>query len=294
LKNLICLIATSSFFTLASTCIFIACSAPSEKNEWTVLLDNDLEGWDTYIGPSFDTVRNKWDSISLGLNNDLKHVFTITNADNTPALRISGELFGGISTKQEFENYHLQMEFKWGELTWAPRKKGKRDSGVLYHAVGPHGADGNFWMRSQEFQVQEGDCGDYWGVAGGVFDIPAVLNADSNFVYDPAGPLVTFSSVTGAGRHCIKDPDGEKPTGNWNRIDIYCSGDTSVHVVNNVVNMILYRSRQHDDGTETPLTKGKIQLQSEGAEVFYRNIRIRNLDKIPAEIFNPSTRTGAR
>ena len=37
------------------------------------------------------------------------------------------------------------------------------------------------------------------------------------------------------------------------------------------------------DGKEEPLTRGRIQLQSEGAEVFYRNIRLRPITEIPAE-----------
>jgi hypothetical protein len=37
------------------------------------------------------------------------------------------------------------------------------------------------------------------------------------------------------------------------------------------------------DGKETPLTKGKIQIQSEGAEVFYRNIAVRPMASIPPE-----------
>ena len=65
----------------------------------------------------------------------------------------------------------LQLQFKWGDLKWAPRKKAKKDSGMMYDAVGPHGADGGNWMRSHEFQVQEGDCGDYWACAGAVADV---------------------------------------------------------------------------------------------------------------------------
>lgn len=39
---------------------------------------------------------------------------------------------------------------------------------------------------------------------------------------------------------------------------------------------------QPADGSATsPLTNGHIQLQSEGAEAFYRNIRIKKLDKMP-------------
>jgi hypothetical protein len=48
--------------------------------------------------------------------------------------------------------------------------------------------------------------------------------------------------------------------------------------------MILYKSRQSDGSAETPLKKGKIQIQSEGAEVFYRNIEITPIDVIPDPI----------
>ena len=34
-------------------------------------------------------------------------------------------------------------------------------------------------------------------------------------------------------------------------------------------------------GKETPLTRGKIQIQSEGAQVFYRNIAVRPLSAVP-------------
>lgn len=256
------------------------------KNEWWRPLFNgkNLKGWDTYLGPMYDTVQGDFKGAPIGLNKDPNRVFSVVKEDDNSALRISGENFGGISTKEEVENYHLQLEFKWGKLKWNPRKGSKRDSGILYHAVGAHGADWNFWMRSQEFQIQEGDCGDYWGVAGGIADVPVIKRGDDNHVYDPSGAKMTFSAESKSGRHCIKNPDAEKPTGQWNTIDIYCHGDTSVHVVNGIVTMILYNSRQPRDGKEIPLVKGKIQLQSEGAEVFYRNIRIRPVTRIPAEI----------
>jgi hypothetical protein len=45
--------------------------------------------------------------------------------------------------------------------------------------------------------------------------------------------------------------------------------------------MVLTGSRHVVEGKEVPLTKGKIQIQSEGAEVFYRNIAIRPVTAIP-------------
>lgn len=258
--------------------------APYQRQPKSLFNGKNLTGWDTYVGPAYDTIKNKFAGNAMGLNVDPDKVFSVVQTDGKGAIRISGERFGGISTKATFENYHLRLEFKWGTLKWHPKKNNARDSGLLYHAVGPHGADGNFWMRSQEFQVQEGDCGDYWGVAGGTADIPAMKKNNAQFVYDPSGPLLTFSASSEIGRHCIKNPDAEKPSGEWNTLDLYCMGDTSVHVVNEVVNMILYNLRQADGDNTTPLTKGKIQIQSEGAEIFYRNISIENIQRIPEKL----------
>jgi len=55
--------------------------------------------------------------------------------------------------------------------------------------------------------------------------------------------------------------------------------------VNGHVVMVLENSVEFGpDDTRVPLTRGKIQLQSEGAEVYYRNIRIRSLAALPAAI----------
>ncbi len=257
----------------------------SKKPEWEPLFNGeDLAGWDTFLGPAYDTVLKKRDTIPIGLNIDPAKVFTIVKLGDENVIRISGENFGGISTIREFENYHLQLQFRWGQLKWAPRKTGKKDSGLMYHAVGPHGADGGNWMRSHEFQIQEGDCGDYWACAGAIAETRAAKDENSNYVFNNGGDMLTFSTTSPSGRRCIKFPDGEKPSGEWNTLDLYCFGNTSIHSVNGVVNMILHNSRQSEGGTEIPLTRGKIQIQSEGAEVFYRNIRISSIDKLPVDI----------
>lgn len=245
----------------------------------------DLSGWETWLGPRYNLEKNRFDTISgPGLNNDPEKIFTVTEVGGQPAIRISGGHFGGISTLEEFANYHLTLEFKWGQAKYPPKDSAVRDSGLLYHAVGPHGADGGFWMRSQEFQIQEGDCGDYWGVAGGTFDVP-VKKYESKLIYASDGELTEFSQKSPAGRRAIKNPDAENPSGEWNTVDLYCYGDTAVHVMNGKVNMILYRSRQPGGDGTVPLKRGKIQIQSEGAEVFYRNLAVQRIEQLPAELF---------
>jgi hypothetical protein len=241
----------------------------------------DLTGWDTYIGPELNDSGFAITIIPVGLNKDPLNVFTVTDRDGEKVIRISGESWGGISTKKEFSNYHLRLKYRWGKDKWGQKKDKPRDSGLLYHAVGPHGADAGAWMRSQEFQIEEGNTGDYWGVAGGVQDVPA-FQVNSHYVYDPSVEAVTFSATSAAGRRCVKRGTFEITRG-WNTLDLYCFKDTSVHVVNGNAVMVLYRSRQQDGDRFTPLVKGKIQIQSEGAEVFYKDIFIEPITGVPQQ-----------
>lgn len=267
-------------FAAATALICLSASFVPVKMK-SIFNGRDLRGWDVYIGPLYDSVKKDFAGDPIGLNKDPNQVFTVVQEDGKPAIRISGENFGGISTQEEFSNYHLRLEFKWGKLKWNPKRNAKRDSGILYHAVGPHAADWLFWMRSQEFQIQEGDCGDYWGCGGAFADIPATKQGENKFIYAADAPLLTFRDKGPNGRNCIKRADTEKPSGEWNTIDLYCVGDTSVHMVNGKVVMVLYKLRQPENNGDKPLTKGKIQIQSEGAEVFYRNLEVEEISGLP-------------
>ncbi len=260
---------------------------------WKPLFNGkDLTGWDTWLGrpdPSVEGVDLTKDEKgrytgNVGLNRDPKKVYTVATVDGAPAIRISGEIFGALTTRDEFENYHLRLEFKWGDKRWPPREKAVRDSGILYHCVGEHGAANTFWMQSQECQVQERDCGDYWSVAGAIVDVEGERKDDKGpVIHKKGGTKFTIPSKE-TGPRIVKSPDNEKPTGEWNTIEVYCLGGTSVHVVNGKVNMILTNSRRRVADKETPLTKGRIQIQSEGAEVFYRNIAVRPITELPVEL----------
>lgn len=262
---------------------FITLSFTSDKTtNWKSLFNGkDLKGWDSYLAPDYDDNGKAISGKPIGLNNDPQSVFTVVKLAGENVIRISGQGWGAISTKKEYENYHLQLQFKWGNLKWGQKKNASKDSGLLYHSVGPFGADYGSWMRSQEFQIDEGDCGDYWGVAGGAAEIPAIKKSDKLYVYSPEGSLISFREDSPTGRFCKKGTDAENPSGEWNTVDLYCYGDTSVHVMNGKVMMVLYNNKQIDGGKASPLTKGKIQLQSEGAEIFYKDIKIERIKGIP-------------
>ncbi len=272
----------SACLILLFTTLSCVSKLPVRSNEWRQLFTgNDLAGWDTYIGPPLDSNGKMLTQVPVGLNNDPTAVFAVVEQQGEKLIRISGELWGGLSTQETFKNFHLQLKFKWGALSWGQKRGKKKDSGLLYYAVGKHGADYGAWMRSQEFQIEEGNSGDYWGVAGGIESIRAIKKSEGPYAYDPGGTLTTFSATSAAGRFCQKRGDAEKPSGEWNTLDLYCLGDSSVHVINGVPMMVLVNSRQLEGGQELPLEEGKLQIQSEGAEVFYKDIQIRTINRIP-------------
>ena len=170
---------------------------------------------------------------------------------------------------------------KWGDLKWSPKDKAPRDSGILYFAVGPQGAQAGHWMRSHEFQVEEGNCGDYHSLDGVTVDAPVTDTNEGNwnfYRYDPQAPV-----RTGLHNRIVKLGNYEKPKGQWLTMEIIADGKTLIHKVDGHEVLRVANSMQAVDGKPVALTRGKFQIQSEGAEVFYRNIRIRTLDKPASE-----------
>ncbi|HEX2855815.1 MAG TPA: DUF1080 domain-containing protein [Opitutaceae bacterium] len=259
---------------------------------WKPLFNGkDLSGWDTWLAkphPSVDVpgeAKNEKGEYTqvLGAKDPL-NVFTIVAVDGQPAVRISGQIFGGITTKENFSNYHLRLQFKWGEKKWAPREAVVRDSGLLYHVHSGWAPVRDIWPRSPELQIQEHDCGDLYAIASQITVRAKRLDpAKRQFQYDPKGEPTVFIQQPPIGNKCIKGEDREKPNGEWNTIELVCLGDQSIHIVNGGVVMRLTDARRIDGPEPKMLTSGQIVLQSEGAEIFYRNIELRPITAIPAE-----------
>ena len=270
--------------------------ADPDNDEWRPLLDQDLSQWEVFTGVPHTTIDVDWDGKGddgitgkpLGLGRNERGIFTVIMAEGRPMLRVSGEIYAALTTKEECENYHLKLEFRWSEKKWPPRLTEKRDSGVLYHCVGKHGAFWNVFMHSLECQIQEDDCGSFYRVGSTLAKVPvdAALKLDPKQKlrpkFNPDGELREFAP--GKGGTVLSPVSHEKPHGEWNAIEVMAIGDQAVHIVNGTVVMGLQQIRQEiGDGT-IPLKRGRIQIQSEGAELFYRQIAIRPLTKFPEAI----------
>jgi hypothetical protein len=256
----------------------------------------DLTGWSAWLAKppaSLDLPGEPKDEKGnyrrpLGADREPFNVFTVVTADGRPAVRVSGQIFGELRSRETFANYHLRLQFKWGEKKWPPRNKPEtpRDSGLLYHVHAPPGEGGRTWASSIELQIQEHDVGDLYAVNSQISvrsrELPAPP-APPRAVYDPQAEWQVFSQVPGSRGRCLKQPDNEKPTGEWNTVELICLGEDSVHIVNGVVVMRLHGPRRIDGAQPTPVTSGPIILQSEGAEIYYRDIEIRPITAVPAE-----------
>jgi hypothetical protein len=224
----------------------------------------------------------------IGSGRDPLKVFTVdSDVDGRAAIRISGEVFGELRTNASYKDYHLKLQFKWGEKKWPPRDgpETQRDSGLLYHVHAAPGAEGRTWARSVELQIQEHDVGDLYAV-GSVIAVRTKVRPNTRpalYEYDPAGEWAFFSQSQGSSGRVIKQPDNEKPTGQWNTVELIAFGEDSIHIVNGTVVMRLHGPLRIDTPVPTSVTSGPIILQSEGAEVFYRDIEIRPITAIPAE-----------
>ncbi|RWY52550.1 3-keto-disaccharide hydrolase [Mucilaginibacter gilvus] len=259
-------------------------------SEWTSLLDKNLSKWETYqsfyhkVGykgkPPVDD--NGVVIKPIGYNVNKNNVFSVVMENGQPVLKITGEIYGCIFTKEDFANYHLKLKFKWGQKKWVPRLDELKDSGLLYHSQGKCGVEYfRTWMLSQEFQVVENSSGDYWSQSSSQADAKALK--DSSYKFNTAGKWTPLGGATGNGGFCGAGKKMDKPIGQWNEMELITYGDKSLHIVNGQVVMALKNSRYKDGDTMKPLTHGKLQLQSEAAEVYYKDIMIKPIKSIPAE-----------
>ncbi len=228
-RNSAPILATLLAVFVVAGCTDLSRKGSGDSGEIQLFNGKNLDGWYTVLE-------------TKGINNDPEGIFKVEDG----LIHILGKEFGYLCTKKEYENYHLTVEFKWGEKKFPPRENAKRDSGILYHF--PADKRDEVWPYCIECQVQEGDCGDFWLV----------------------GPSLTANGqrFTKKFDRIIKTKDAEKPWGQWNTMEVIADGSKCTHIVNGVV---------VNEAVDASSHKGKILLQSEGAEVWYRKVTLKPL-----------------
>jgi hypothetical protein len=239
---------------------------------------------------------------------DPRHIFNVAMDQGRPVIYITGDGYGGLVTNDEYTNYHLIAEYRWGEKTYGDRLTAARDSGILIHGHGPDGGslvqvvDGfSPWLTSIECQIEEGAVGDLLVLGGEKdgkpIDIGATVAIEMREGRGPGATRVQrpvwkkggeprrfvrgapganranafyrdLDLVRTKGSRGANDPD--TPGQGWTRVEIIADGDTLTHIVNGITVL---------EATGVTPTSGRIQIQTEQAEIYYRRIELLPLKK---------------
>lgn len=236
-----------------------------------------LSGWHTWL---VDSKRE-----------DPRRVFSVTNG----MIRISGDGLGYLATEGRFRDYRLVVEWRWGRLStaWGDRIGKARDSGIFLHATGPDGNshDGRgAFMAAIESNLFQGAVGDFLLIRGDGADGSLIAprlrvqaapgrDRDGWYTWRKGGEVVElerWGRVNWFGKspdwRDVEDFRGprdlEKRVGRWNRTEIECRGDSIRVILNGVV---------VNEATQAWPASGRILLQCEGSEIFFRRVELRKI-----------------
>ncbi len=255
---------------LAPTSSLAAATAPTGKVD--LLADPSFKNWVFHLSEknSLSTKREEVAVIKDGV------------------LQVTGKGFGYFRTKEAYRDYHLVMEYRWGENTWSKRADRARDCGLLLHSHGPDGAFGGAWQSCIQAQMLEGSMGDINVLQGKDREgnlITTRLTCEvektpGGYRWKKGGQPLTFPPAGKSAasiRWKDRDPewkdqkgfrgarDLDKPPGEWNRMEVICEGDSYCILLNGVV---------VNEGRKAQPDSGFIGVQNEWAECFMRRFEL--------------------
>jgi hypothetical protein len=230
----------------------------------------DLAGWYTFLQKH-------------GRNSDPDRVVTVEDGAihlYKHAPEGSNVVMGYIATEKEYGDYHLRFQYRWGVKKFQPRLALKRDAGFYYHILGPDAV----WPRALQFQVQQTDAGDLIALHGFQLDTSTDPRTFGN-------EIPTFRPADGGGKPRVMGGKGiayqgrlpgEIEVDGWNTAEVIAKWDTTTHVLNGrVVNEgknVRLVDPEKPGEPPRPITRGRVALEIEAAEIFFRNVEIKGLE----------------
>jgi hypothetical protein len=146
---------------------------------------------------------------------------------------------GYLQTAGEYRDFVLRLQWRFDPVT---KKAG--NSGVLLRKIG----EDTVWPKSVEAQLQSGNAGDFWNI--GEYAMKTAPDRSR-------------------GRNTRKTHANEHAVGEWNEYEIVVDGGNVTLIVNGEV---------LNEAWDVEENAGRICLQSEGAEIHFREIWLTPLD----------------
>jgi hypothetical protein len=204
-------------------------------------------------------------------------------------IRCGAEDMGYIATRDAYRDFHLSVEYKWGQRH--PVSKSVRNSGVLLHGVGPDGSENGVWMTSIECQLAQGCEGDLIVIKGkspGGEPFPVTITSattvagDGRTRWQEGGKATPYTGkqfwwskhqpffeelIDTRGKDDVASPLGE-----WTKVECLCAGSRITIKINGTTVNECFDAKP---------ASGKVLLQTEGHEVYFRNLELRPIRQEP-------------
>lgn len=216
---------------------------------------------------------------------DPKRVFAIEDG----VLHVSGDGMGYVCTKNRYRDYHLVVEYRWGDKTYGSRKTMAKSSGIFIHCEDEDGTYQGQFMAAIEAQIIEGGTGDIELIPGHRRDGSRIVLALTSEIQDQLDSIGQPVWKKGGKRTRITDKDAwriswfghepqwknvlgyrgkndlDSPGKEWTRLDLICDGGHVRFLVNGVL---------ANEAFDASPREGKIFLQCEEAEIFFRRFEL--------------------
>ncbi|HTU65069.1 MAG TPA: DUF1080 domain-containing protein [Steroidobacteraceae bacterium] len=253
---------------VTSLCLLAGTAVAAEPGNWKPLFNGkDLKGWSAHYASKNVPADAPTPAAIFKVENGVIHAYAAQPTGTVPPTAY-------LVTDAEYKDYVLSLEYQWGEKKYEPRLNLVRDAGLLYHVYKERDGD---WPASAEAQIQEGDTGDSWAVSS---QVTSFVDPKTGFYALPEnGGVPVTTGADGQNLRTRHSRTNEYP--GWNKLEVIVRGDQATHVVNGLVNLRVTDIKSWDAANKSwiKLDKGRIALQAESAEISYRNIRLRPIEK---------------
>lgn len=232
---------------------------------------NNWDGWHLKLKCGDEELAKKVYAIEDGMvhvfNDDFPDEYELNTGENAT--------HGLFYTNRNYSKYILRFEYKWGKKIANNFDRWQYDAGCYYHVY-----DDKIWPKGIEYQIRynhltnRNHTGDFWAANT---HLKWTATADSATFLLPENGGVDMGQRENE-LYGYANAKYNALNNKWNKCEIIVMGDKyTIHKLNGeIVNM----------GTELSDSEGIIGFQSETAEIYYRNIEIKEFDEIiPMEEF---------
>jgi hypothetical protein len=203
------------------------------------------------------------------------HVFNSQFPDKYKLGTGENDTHGLFYTEKKYSKYILRFEYKWGTKVANNFNEWQYDAGCYYHVT-----NDQIWPTGFEYQIRY----DHTKLRNHTGDL---IQGGTNYKWFPSADSTTFLSPNQGGKaqdvtgwmHYASTPKKFNAINDkWNKCEIIVMGDKyAIHKLNGEIINI---------ATDLSVGEGIIGMQSETAEISYKNVEIKEFDAIiPMENF---------